>query len=492
MALTYPWFLFGLFSLAVPIILHLFELRRPQRVLFTNVGFIREVKLVTARQRRLKHRLVLLSRLGFLFFLVLMFCQPFIPAPQQSVGAASAVRVLVDTSPSMAAVSSNDQPLLDEAGQQARDLPTAYPANTRFLLGQQPAALTPAAFRTAVDQLAITARTQPLLPSTSQPASEAEQLFIFSDFQKSQFSRHTIASLDSTHPTFLVPLAGQANPNVFVDSVALDDAFVRLNTDLTLRIRLRNGGSKDAADCQARLYIGERQAAAFRATVPAGQTVTTAVRVRLTDNQPQRCRVVLDDAPVTFDNTYYFVLQAAPRIRLLDLVTEDAPATQQLYRNEPLFSYSRHRAPTAQLRAAGRRQRRAAAGAAASGSGAARQPAPGGAAGGFAGDCAAGQSPSARESYSRLFQALGLGGVQWEPAGNGVPPRRDVQLPDPRNPFFQDVFAGQTRQVGLPKAAPVLRWSRSDNDTAAAERRGRLPGPVCQRPGQGLPVRGAV
>jgi hypothetical protein len=58
MALTHPWFLLGLLTTAIPVLIHLFELRRPKRVLFTNVGFIREVRLVTARQRKIKHLLI--------------------------------------------------------------------------------------------------------------------------------------------------------------------------------------------------------------------------------------------------------------------------------------------------------------------------------------------------------------------------------------------------------------------------------------------------
>ena len=49
-------------------------------------------------------------------------------------------------------------------------------------------------------------------------------------------------------------------------------------------------------------------------------------------------RVVTEDSPVTFDNTYYFTMQPAAAIHILEIGLE--PVTQQLYGNEPLFSYA--------------------------------------------------------------------------------------------------------------------------------------------------------
>ena len=39
-----PELLWGLLGLAVPIIIHFFNLQRPREVLFSNVAFVKEVK----------------------------------------------------------------------------------------------------------------------------------------------------------------------------------------------------------------------------------------------------------------------------------------------------------------------------------------------------------------------------------------------------------------------------------------------------------------
>ncbi|MBL0031994.1 MAG: BatA domain-containing protein [Bacteroidetes bacterium] len=82
MQFIYPEFLFALSVLAIPIIIHLFNFRRFKKIYFTNVRFLKEIKQDTQSKSKLKHLLVLLSRLLALTFLVLAFAQPFIPAKQ--------------------------------------------------------------------------------------------------------------------------------------------------------------------------------------------------------------------------------------------------------------------------------------------------------------------------------------------------------------------------------------------------------------------------
>ncbi|MCR5889104.1 BatA domain-containing protein [Hymenobacter sp. J193] len=302
-------------ALAIPIALHLFELRQPKRVAFTNVEFLREVKLVTARQRKVKHLLVLLSRIGLIISLVLLFAQPFIPAPLSAALPRNAVQVAVDVTPSMQAGVEAEQSAFELAVEQARELPAAYPASSRFkLLNNSSYSVAGAAFRSAVDQLQISGEASSMAAALAKTnsAGRNQQLFLFSDFQKSGFPRSQLQKLDSTTQVFLVPVAGVATHNVYVDSVLLNDAFVRSGTDVTLQIRVRNGGKTTAENSQVKLFVGDRQAGAFRVTVPANGQATLAARVQLTGNATQECRVEVEDYPVTFDNTFYFTLTPSP------------------------------------------------------------------------------------------------------------------------------------------------------------------------------------
>ena len=465
MQLLFPGFLAGLGMVAIPVIIHLLQLRRLQRVRFTNTEFIRELELTAARQRQIKQWVILALRALALVFLVLAFCQPFIPAQKQVVAGPQDVQVLVDTSPSMQSLGASGLTHFQEAVRQAQRLGQTAGAQARFgLLNHGSTALSRAAYQAKLQSLVVTGRAEGLARGlggqVSNPGSSVGPVYVFSDFQRNQVSTALFAGMDKRREVVLVPSGGKLAANVYVDSVWLDDAFVRPGTNVALHVRLRNGGRADATDCPVKVFIGPQQVAAFRTTIMAGKQVASVVQVQVPGPALIRGRVVTEDAPVRFDNEYYFTLQPATQIKVLEIGAE--PLAERLYQNEPVFSYSFKNGDAidygglknanlvllhevSQL-AVGLREalrglvRRG-------GSLVVVPPA----------------EAKGRESYQQLFRELGVGVVQWEPVV-AAPELREVAMPTVRNAFFKDVFGAQSRPVTMPRAAPVLRWGRTDED----------------------------
>ena len=63
MKFAYPAVLFALFAVAIPIIIHLFNFRKFKKIYFSNVSFLREVKKESQSKSKLKHLLILASRI---------------------------------------------------------------------------------------------------------------------------------------------------------------------------------------------------------------------------------------------------------------------------------------------------------------------------------------------------------------------------------------------------------------------------------------------
>ena len=78
MQFKYPEILWGLLLLLIPILIHLFQLRRFKKTPFTNVKFLKQVVTESRKSSTLKKWLLLLARLGLLAALVIAFAQPFI------------------------------------------------------------------------------------------------------------------------------------------------------------------------------------------------------------------------------------------------------------------------------------------------------------------------------------------------------------------------------------------------------------------------------
>ena len=68
-----PWFLVGLLGALVPLVIHLIERRRVQRVVFGSVWFLRGLVRRAARRRRTSELILLVLRMIILGLLALAF-----------------------------------------------------------------------------------------------------------------------------------------------------------------------------------------------------------------------------------------------------------------------------------------------------------------------------------------------------------------------------------------------------------------------------------
>lgn len=461
MQLMFPLFLFGLLAVAIPVIVHLLQLRRPQRLMFTNTAFIREVELVTIKQRNLQRWLILITRVLGLVALVLCFCQPFIPAEMDSSRRGIGTGVLVDNSFSMQRRGLIGTSVFEMVVEQARTVGRATVTSGEVkLLNSGGGNLSSTAYQNALDEMKMTAQ-NPFLKLRREAETlhnDGDLLYIFSDFQQKAVDVSSLVDLRNRE-VVLVPVVGRRTGNVYVDSVWLDDAFVRVRANVGLHIRLRNGGSAKLTDLPVKAFLGGRQVAAYRVTVEPGQAVSSVVQVQVADGATALGKVVTEDAPVTFDNNYYFTLQPAAAIRVLEIGAE--PVTQQLYGNEPLFAYSfakPQRVDYATLQRANlvliHELEQIDAGLRDGLRGVVKR-------GGTVVVVPSGTA-SSHASYQQFFKEVGLGTAEWEEATTRE--LREVAMPNAREPFFRDVFGAQQRQTTMPRVAPVLRWARTGTD----------------------------
>ena len=77
MQFKHPELLFALFLLVIPIFIHLFQLRRFKKLQFSNLDFLKRVRIKTRKSSQLKKWLLLLTRMAIFSCIILAFSQPF-------------------------------------------------------------------------------------------------------------------------------------------------------------------------------------------------------------------------------------------------------------------------------------------------------------------------------------------------------------------------------------------------------------------------------
>ncbi|MES2063794.1 MAG: BatA domain-containing protein [Bacteroidota bacterium] len=328
MHFLYPAFLFALLTLAIPVIIHLFNFRRYKKVYFSNVQFLKEVQEQQASNRNLKERLILASRLLALFFLVLAFARPYIPGANEiNAGKQQVVSVFVDNSYSMQTLN-REGALLDEAKQKAKQIAASYQINDRFQLltqdfeGKHQRLLNRTEFNDAVDAVKISPQSRELnqiierqKSLLSMQAGSVKQSYILSDFQKNIQGGSVVQ--DAGFPVNLVQLKANSLPNVAVDSVWMLNATHRPNESERMVVRLRNYADKSAEKIPLKLNINGVQKAIGSFTVSARSAQTDTLSFSGLPGGWQRGEIELQDNPITFDNKFYFTFNVTQQLPVL-------------------------------------------------------------------------------------------------------------------------------------------------------------------------------
>lgn len=254
MQFKHPEILYFLFLLVIPILVHLFQLRRFKKEYFTNVHFLKELAIQTRKSSRLKKWLLLLTRLFLLACLIIAFAQPFFQA-KDSKGITNEMFIVLDNSFSMQAKGKQGE-LMKRAVQ---ELLENAPENQTFSL------ITNSEIFWNTDIKSIQRELQNLKYSAS--PFVLDNLMAKIKSRKSPYNKDIVIitdavglepkqlkSIDSTSNTyFIIPKAEQKN-NVAIDSVFIQQA---LDNFYEIGIKLSSYGDNEK-DIPISLYNNKK------------------------------------------------------------------------------------------------------------------------------------------------------------------------------------------------------------------------------------------
>jgi hypothetical protein len=353
MKFLYPEFLFGLFTLAIPIIIHLFNFRKSKKVYFSSTRFLQNIKKSTSQKRKLKHYLILFSRLLFLTFLVLAFAQPYLPSTDRNPQAES-VYVYLDNSSSMSNRTEGTTTSLNLGMDYLSKILELYPTNTSYKLVTNEFAPFSNTLKSISEieelmtevRLSTISRTLPeaysrLTSSSVNETTRSRDIFVITDFQKSTIGDLSQINFDTLDQVFIAPIQFDQTKNVFVDTVFLSNPFLVANEKNQLNVVLKNSGLEDAEELPLKLFINDIQTASSVLTIPAGGEQEITFEISFNLEQVNKCRISFEDYPVTFDNDFYFVLRLENKINILEISHEEGISPIGLvYGNSGLFAYA--------------------------------------------------------------------------------------------------------------------------------------------------------
>jgi hypothetical protein len=330
MSFLYPYILWGLLAVSIPVIIHLFNFRKFRKVYFTNVRFLEELKQQTRKQSKLRHLLVMISRMLAIAALVLAFAQPYIPHEKTEFrpDAVNQVNVYIDNSFSMDGLATAG-PLLEIARVKAREIASAYSSTDLFMLttnefeSRHQRWVSQEEFLQLIDDITSTPAVKTLSEVVSRQSdsyfetpNQKKISYLISDFQLtvSDFEQFTADSLMSVR---LVPLQAVKTENLYIDSCWFISPVHQLNQGVKLVVRIVNDSETNYEKVPVKFSANGKQKALASFDIQPGTFRDVELPFTNYDEGIQAGTVEITDYPVVFDDQMFLVYNVAASIPVL-------------------------------------------------------------------------------------------------------------------------------------------------------------------------------
>ncbi|WP_299100452.1 BatA domain-containing protein [uncultured Winogradskyella sp.] len=307
-----PELLYALFLLVIPILIHLFQLRRFQKVEFTNVKFLKSVKLQTRKSSQLKKWITLFTRMLLLACAIIAFAQPYIPNTEAFNETQETV-IYLDNSFSMEATGSNGT-LLNASIQ---DIINTLPEDEKISLFTNDKTFrntTVKALKNDLIQLtyspnqlnydAVYLKGKQLFSNTG---TSTKNLVLVSDFQQKgnllNFEKDSTVQLKLVQPK-----------STLVSNISIDSVYVSNSTSETLDLNVKLSNQAEPVD-NVTISLFNDDVLLTKSAVSIDDDAETIFTIA--NNKAINGKITIEDAGLQYDNTFFFNINTKPKIKVL-------------------------------------------------------------------------------------------------------------------------------------------------------------------------------
>ncbi|HDZ03843.1 hypothetical protein LCGC14_0199860 [marine sediment metagenome] len=335
MQFKYPELLWGLLLLLIPILIHLFQLRRFKKTPFTNVKFLKQVVSESRKSSSLKKWLLLFTRMGLLAALIFAFAQPFI-ANDTALQEKETIFYL-DDSFSMNGQIEN----VNLFKNTIQDFIKYIPNEQRFTLFTNKQVFKDVEVKdiqndllnlsVAAEQLAIAEIILKANTYFSDNVASQKNLVIISDFQQRMGNPLAIDSTQSINISFIKP-SSTLLLNTAIDSVYIGE---RSNENIELITLLSTNSEEETIPVS--LFNDDKLIAKTAAKFDGSKK--TEVRFTINTNEVILGKVAISDTGLDYDNQFYFNIDEKSKIKVLTIGNSSVNFLERIY-TEDEFTFS--------------------------------------------------------------------------------------------------------------------------------------------------------
>lgn len=330
MSFLYPNFLWALLFIAVPIIIHLFYFRRYKKVLFSNVSFLNEIKDERATKNKIKHLLVLLSRILAIIFLVLAFAQPFFHSKTNKQSVSKNVSIYIDNSFSMNAESEGVL-MIDKAKELALNIINTYAESdasetykyqiiTNDFEGKHQRMVNKTEAQALLKDIKVSPSWQSYTSiydrqkAVFKNVNDDNEIYQVSDFQ----ANNQLFDTDTNFLTTIVKLNVGELRNIYIDSAWFQNSFQLKEASNQLLVRFVNESNEEVSG-NYQFVLADEVKAVGTYTIPKNNSFIDTVVFKINNFGWNTGKIQLSDYPIIFDDSYFLSFYVEEKVKVLSI-----------------------------------------------------------------------------------------------------------------------------------------------------------------------------
>lgn len=329
MQFKHPEILYALLLIIIPIIIHLFQLQRFVKTPFTNVQFLKRIKLQTRKSSTLKKWLVLLTRILAFTCIIIAFAQPFFSSTK--LNKKHTTTIYLDNSWSMQLKNQEGELLKNATQEIVKNLNASgnisLITNDKVYKNLNPTALKNELLNINYTSKKIDFNTVLLKASqlNSNTSNTQNNVLYISDFQEN----NPIKKPTSNHLNLLfVNLTKTNTSNIFIDSLYISKTS---NKEISLKVILKNNNT-EKSNLSVSLY--NNNLLVGKTTTPIIKNKNAAVTFNIKNDENFNGKIIIEDDVLSFDNTFFFTISKPTKINVFSIGKTSAYLTKIYTKNE--------------------------------------------------------------------------------------------------------------------------------------------------------------
>jgi hypothetical protein len=326
-----PSILFALTAIAIPIIIHFFNLRKLKKVEFSTLMFLKELQKSKMKRIKLKQLLLLLFRILVIVFLVLTFANPVYKGIAGDNSGSSASVIIIDNSFSMAGKDAYGE-YLEQAKTSANDIiSTLNPYDEVIIIPSSEFGKdtpkywtnTQTNFRDSIKNISISYKdfnvNEGLEISKNILAksySLNKNIFLISDFQKNNLNSGRQINTFGETSFYAINIGQREINNISLEDLKIESAIIEKGRDVKLSVNLHNYSKYNVTNKKVNVYAKSNDSnyvlkseKVFDLQSSENKKIELTFKAEKSGSNSGMIELVLDNAQddeIKYDNKIYF------------------------------------------------------------------------------------------------------------------------------------------------------------------------------------------